>query len=1051
MGAEMRIRCCLTLIVLLTSQILSIAAVDQAKFQVPISHPVVAAEKLLPHLLPSTQRQVASVRSSPNSAVITLTPTGFEPATLTITAGTAVTWHNTTTVTHTLQSGSASGFFKVFLPLILKDGSRVNGQVPDTAPGSESFSATLLPGGTFVHLFTTVGEYAYFLATAPQLRGRVIVQEDHVVLPSNPADVALPLDLRTVTNLATATEFLYSGTNPIQTGVAPGTIQARRVAVLRGRVLTHSGAPLPGVTITILNHPEFGQTLSRADGMFDLAVNGGERLTVVYQKGGYLSAQRQVETPWQDYAWLEEIRLIPPDAAVTLIDLTATTPMQIARGSVISDADGVRQATLFFPQGVTATMAFSDGTKQPLNVLHVRATEYTVGAGGSESMPARLPSATGYTYAAEFNADEAVAADASEIAFSRPLPLYLENFLDFPVGSPVPVGSYNRDQDKWAASADGQVVKILSITSDMADLDIDGNGHPASAAALAALGITDTERRYLAHLYRPNQGLWRIPVAHFTSPWDFNWPFGPPPDAQSPNQSPPEQRKLLDDSCIQSGSIIECQNQVLGEAVGLTGTPFSLHYQSDRMAGFRVADTLKISLSGPHLPASLARIALEIDVAGRQVSQNFPASPNQHTVFAWDGKDAYGRIVQGRQPIAVRIGYVYHGVYLRPSERPDTQYDALFGHFSYYGTPATGDPARGEVTLWQLWHGSIGAWDALPQGLGGWSLDLQHAYDPIRRVLYYGDGRHRQAENLNSIITTVAGNGIPGVTRDGVPATATSLNRPYGNNLAVGPDGSIYIPDRDNHQIRRVRPDGIISTVAGTGVQGFSGDGAPAIAARLNYPESVALGPDGSLYIADVFNHCVRRVGTDGIITTVAGTTTPGFGGDGGLATQAQLNTPDSVILGTDGSLYISDNRNNRVRRVGPDGIISTVAGGGTPANGVGDGGPALQARLNLQWGLAFGPDGSLYIADTSNHRIRRVGPDGVIQTVAGTDQQGSGGDGGPATQAQLSFPSAVAVGPDGSLYIVDLGNNRMPRAESPWDRMAASTSPIPRTTESFG
>jgi streptogramin lyase len=269
----------------------------------------------------------------------------------------------------------------------------------------------------------------------------------------------------------------------------------------------------------------------------------------------------------------------------------------------------------------------------------------------------------------------------------------------------------------------------------------------------------------------------------------------------------------------------------------------------------------------------------------------------------------------------------------------------------------------------------------------------------------------------NEPITTVAGNGTLGYSGDGGPATQAELNIPHG--VALGPDGTLYIAD--NVVVRRVAPDGIITTVAGNGTSGYSGDGGPATQAELNSPIGVAVGPDGSLYIADWGNNRIRRVGPDGVITTVAG---GGIGGDGGPATQAALFEPSAVAVGPDGSLYIPDR--NRIRRVGPDGIITTVAGGASQGYS-GDGGPATLAELSFPSGVAIGPDGSLYIAD-GNNRIRRVGPDGVITTVAGNGTIGFSGDGGPATQAELGTPFGVAVGPDGLLYIADFRNHRIRR-----------------------
>lgn len=181
-------------------------------------------------------------------------------------------------------------------------------------------------------------------------------------LPPDPVTVAPPVDNSVATSIAASTSFLYTGSNPIQTGVAPDTIEERRVVVLRGRVLTRDGTNLSGVNISILDHHDFGSTLSRDDGMFDMAVNGGGYLTVNYEKAGYLTVQRQVNTPWQDYVWLPDVVMIQADPVVTSIDLYSTEPIQVAHSSVVNDSDGTRQATLLFPQGIQANMTLMEGS-----------------------------------------------------------------------------------------------------------------------------------------------------------------------------------------------------------------------------------------------------------------------------------------------------------------------------------------------------------------------------------------------------------------------------------------------------------------------------------------------------------------------------------------------------------------------------------------------------------------------------------------------------------------------------------------------------------------
>jgi Ricin-type beta-trefoil lectin domain-like/NHL repeat len=266
-------------------------------------------------------------------------------------------------------------------------------------------------------------------------------------------------------------------------------------------------------------------------------------------------------------------------------------------------------------------------------------------------------------------------------------------------------------------------------------------------------------------------------------------------------------------------------------------------------------------------------------------------------------------------------------------------------------------------------------------------------------------------------ITTVAGTGTAGDKGDDGLAIAAQLNKP--REMAVDSAGSLYIADCENHRVRKVTRDGVITTVAGTGTPGDKGDDGQAIAAQLNKPYGVAVDSTGSLYITEWKNHRVRKVTGDGVITTVAGTGTPGDKGDDGQATDAQLNNPLEVAVDNAGSLYIADSENHRVRKVTRDGVITTVAGTGTPGD-KGDDGPAIAAQLNTPTGVAVDSTGSLYITDWKNHRVRKVTWDGVITTVAGTTTAGYNGDNIQATSAQLKSPAGVAVDSAGSLYITD-------------------------------
>ncbi len=272
-------------------------------------------------------------------------------------------------------------------------------------------------------------------------------------------------------------------------------------------------------------------------------------------------------------------------------------------------------------------------------------------------------------------------------------------------------------------------------------------------------------------------------------------------------------------------------------------------------------------------------------------------------------------------------------------------------------------------------------------------------------------------------ISTVAGSGSAGFSGDGGAATAASLLAPI--DVAFDASGNLYIADLQNQRIRKVNTSGIISTVAGNGDYGFNGDGGAATSASLNYPGGVAVDVSGNLYIADGANNRIRKVNTSGIISTVAGTGVGGFGGDGGAATGAGLNSPGGVAVDASGNVYIADVSNHRIRKVNTSGIISTVAGTGSFGFS-GDGGAATSAGLNQPSDVAVDGSGNLYIADIGNQRIRKVSITGIISTVAGNGDYGFSGDGGAATAADLYYPRSLAVDASGNLYIADVGNSRI-------------------------
>jgi hypothetical protein len=290
-------------------------------------------------------------------------------------------------------------------------------------------------------------------------------------------------------------------------------------------------------------------------------------------------------------------------------------------------------------------------------------------------------------------------------------------------------------------------------------------------------------------------------------------------------------------------------------------------------------------------------------------------------------------------------------------------------------------------------------------------------------------------------IGTVAGNGTVGYSGDGGPATAAKLSQnPTG--LARDAAGDLYIADGDNNVVRRVSPDGTITTVAGDGKAGFSGDGGPATAAQLDQPLGLAVDSAGNLYISDWDNYRIRRVSPAGLITTIAGNgqlahlpsiqdsfadvgspTAPGVG-DGGPATGADLS-PSGITVDSAGDLLVADTFHQRIRRISPTGIITTIAGVDGEGS-FGDGGPATDALFDYPTDVTVDRQGRVYIADEAGQRVRRIDQDGTIETIAGTGTAGFSGDGGPATAAMLRGPRGVAVDDAGDVLIDDVFNNRI-------------------------
>jgi YD repeat-containing protein len=639
-----------------------------------------------------------------------------------------------------------------------------------------------------------------------------------------------------------------------------------------------------------------------------------------------------------------------------------------------------------------------------LDTIVARATEYAT----PETMPAELPPNSAFTYCTELTVD-----GAERVRFDKPVVTWVENFLGIDVGVPVPAGYYDRDKSVWVPAQNGVVVQLLDTDSDgvVDAVDSDGDGQPND---FDEDGLFDDEAQGLDDnaTYLPGATYWRIPITHF-SPWDFNYSFRPPSDAIAPNSGMAASVNFKngrhDCNSRKISSYVKDRSCIYHEDIPIPGTDMTLHYASNRTNGYKVT-SIVVPVSGDELPDSLKRIDAKVQVGGQTLTQSFSPIPNQFATFHWNGDDVFGNAADRIKTIKVSVGYVYDGQYGMPAS-------GLIS-FGRSGVDVMMVPTRAEVILWQHEFVSL----HLTNGVvaDGWTLSDHHHLNPENpTILHKGDGT--TIEPVTPIIKTYAGsraNSDNGYGDDG-PAYDSFLNYPRG--MVVDAEGNTYI--LTEARIRKVDKNGIITTIAGGGSS--SADGIPAIDYDMDYPQCITLDREGNIYFFDAGR--VRKIDRNGILTTVAGNGQNGFAGDGGPALDATLNGISSLACDSDGNLYMADQGNYRIRKVDPSGTITTYAGNGIDSYS-GRNVPATQASISEPFRIAVGPNGDVYISQQGflygggGHVIRRIDSAGTITTIAGR-QRAYSGDGGPAVQAQLWGPQGIAVDALGNIYIADYMN----------------------------
>jgi len=848
----------------------------------------------------------------------------------------------------------------------------------------------------------------------------------------DPVEVATPISTTALPTFSSTVKFLYEGSEPVQTGVAAGAIEDSLASVVRGKALDADDQPLAGVQVGIPNHPELGSTRSRADGMFDLVVNGGGILTIQLTKEGYMPVQRKIAAVAGKYEMLPDVVLTAYDTKVTVVDLDGSADVQAAQGSPVTDADGTRQSTVIFPAGTSATMKLSDGSVVPLTEIHLRATEYTVGENGPEAMPGELPEYVGYTHAVELSADEAVQAGATEIRFNQQLFYYVENYLEFPVGALVPMGYYDREAGRWVASDNGRVIRILQIDGGIAAIDTDGDGAADSAEKLAAAGFTDQERQQLAQMYAAGQSLWRVPIEHFT-PWDCNWPYGPPMDAEPPLDEEPR-REDDDDPCEQAGSIIGCQNQSLGQAIPIEGTGMSLNYVSMRAPGYKEKSKLTIPVSGDSIPDSLRAMRVSIEIGGKSFGKSFAPATNVTHAFQWDGLDVYERKLVGTHPYKVTVSFYYDYQYYEADEQAQS-----FGRVSGSNVVIGFDRTTMRSPVSRVWYGNLESPNNPYEqaGVAGWSLDAHHIMSMQENVLYEGE-RSKKAASYKEIKKidlsglegyVFADKGIvpgPGNTfyfmayaapgsgnsgqivvranNDGSFQKSEGFPQETYGEISADPQGNVYRYSPTDRKIYLKKFNENRWTVfAGTGnANSDIVDGAMAVESDLYTVFNIAAASGGALYVVgynrDSRKNLFYRINAEGRIQMMGNTTQGVSGADSGKANPATIGEVNSVAMGSDGFLYIHDriydNFNHmqytsRVRKISPDGTITKIAGisPDTYSNQVIAHGVDANKALFYMRKMFVDVEGTLWFIAVKNtyeqEKLYKVNKEGIVEEVS--------------------------------------------------------------------
>ncbi|MGH3053524.1 MAG: hypothetical protein ACRDL7_00925, partial [Gaiellaceae bacterium] len=656
-----------------------------------------------------------------------------------------------TTVTSSTDSFTVAGYFNdVSRTVLTVDGDTVAIGSGGSVPFAKLCHLDVGKNGILLRAIDRVGHKTEFKRWITRSLGTEAVVDSGLIGTSASTTGIRPFK--------ESVQFLYTGGGSIQTNAVPDSIRDATASVVRGKVLGRDAAGLLNVTVSVLSHPEYGWTRTRDGGWYDLVVNGGAQLTLVYNKAGYLEAQREVTPFANDYAVIDNLAMVGRSEKRTVAGLLDG---QFVRTRMTSDANGDRDVRLMFkPQTVAQVDTTPGHTVSFSGNVQVRSTEYTIGADGPEAMPASLPPGSAYSYCIDLSLFETdslallVGANSLNTSFTKPVIGYVKNFLHLPVGSYMPNGYYDRAAGRWKAEADAVVMRVMGFTTvgDSAMIDVDGTGLRPTQGRLDTLQIDPYELTHVRQQLAAGDTVMRMVMTHF-SDHDLN-----------PKEYPQHAPQNLKAGIIQilqsiyhcitgtKGSIIECESCVLGEELPITGSPFTLNYRSFRAPGDKALRTLRIPLLGDDVPTNLQSIRVVMDVAGErsELVHDNPAAHDSATL-SWDGNDAYGRRVDGSAVAHVAIGYSYLPTVATGTGGKSFDNSASTGTNSWTGVADRG----GSLVHWMRLNARLGAPSAATDGLGGWTISPHHFFDTQGAgALYKGDGSVVLGEEQYPVVTT---------------------------------------------------------------------------------------------------------------------------------------------------------------------------------------------------------------------------------------------------------------------------------------------------------